>query len=143
MARPSSFLIRSLNSKFAAAVVSAALMLVVAATAYWSLSYLSLAQRWVAHTYEVIDQLRVCELHLREAEALQQNYLLDHDAAHAAEFQAERARAQECITSLRQSTSDNPRQAARLEKLAAAPERNVGVPRRGRAESRRRRSTRR
>ncbi len=110
----------SLRIKFAAVFASAALVLVVAAAAYVSLSYESNSQAWVSHTYDVIDALRKVELRVAEAEAAQRNYLLSGDPTYLTTFREEQARAIASVPVVRRLTIDNASQGVRVARLDAA-----------------------
>ncbi|HVH06821.1 MAG TPA: CHASE3 domain-containing protein, partial [Myxococcota bacterium] len=84
------------------------------------------AERWVAHTNEVLIQSQDVRAHLTTAEAAALHYVMRGDAEALATHEAERVSLLPKLEVLRRATADNPRQVPVLASLRTALESFVG-----------------
>ena len=97
------------------------IFLVLATIAYITVQFAaneSAAQRWVAHTYQVIASLRVVLGDAQDAETGQRGYILTRQEPFLAPFENARARVGRDLDRFKQLTADNPSQQRRAETLA-------------------------
>ncbi|MET0288654.1 MAG: GGDEF domain-containing protein [Pseudoxanthomonas sp.] len=80
----------------------------------------------VSHTHEVIARVDEIEARLRDAEAAQRGYLLNHRVEYLADYRSGRAQLPELFDRLSSLVSDNPRQAQRVADLHAAVDARIG-----------------
>ena len=101
------------------------LVLLACLTAYMAISH-SLAratsERWVAHTYLVIDTVQRAFGSVQEAESAQRAFLLTDDASYTAPFNASIETARARLDELTALVKDNPAQVERVVALKAAVE---------------------
>lgn len=76
------------------------------------------SNRWVQHTYKLLDQLAVATSRLRDAEADKRGYLLTNDDSYLRRYKASVAKIEPEIAQLIELTSDNPPQQERLRRFA-------------------------
>ena len=88
--------------------------------AYIGVRELLAAERWQAHTGDVIDRVEGVQLSIISAESAQRGYLLSGQDEYLAPYSAALARVPVIMDQLRQLVSDNPEQQARLVRLEAA-----------------------
>ncbi len=74
-------------------------------------------RNWVAHTYQVLDNVGALIAHLEHAETAQRAYLLTGDEDYLGPVQAALEGTRSSLLSLRRLTADNPRQKPRVDEL--------------------------
>ena len=103
----------------------ALLVLLACLTAYMAISH-SLAtretQKWVTHTYLVLDANQRSFVSVQDAEYAQRSFLLTNDPSYAAPFNTHVATARSRLAELTALVKDNPAQRQRVEALKAAVE---------------------
>ena len=97
------------------------IFLVLATIAYVTVQFAAnenTAQQWVAHTYQVINALRVVLGDAQDAETGQRGYLLTRQQSFLEPYQKARARVERDLDRFRQLSADNPSQQRRAGTLA-------------------------
>jgi CHASE3 domain sensor protein len=92
------------------------IFLVLAAIAYITVQFAaneSAAQQWVAHSYQVINSLRVVLGDAQDAETGQRGYLLTRQQSFLEPYQRARARIARDLARFKQLSADNPSQQRR------------------------------
>lgn len=74
-------------------------------------------ERWVSHTHQVLAELKETLSTLKDAETGQRGYLLTNNALYLEPYEAALTRINQQVNTLRQLTSDNPRQQQRIQTL--------------------------
>jgi PAS domain S-box-containing protein len=116
-------------------IIAPAVLLVLLAllTGYMAVSHAISTretQKWVTHTYLVIDANQRSFVSLQDAENSQRSYLLTNDASYAAPFETNVATTHSRLGELTTLVKDNPAQVRRVEALKAAVERRFDTMRR-------------
>ncbi|HEY2836197.1 MAG TPA: response regulator [Rhizomicrobium sp.] len=96
------------------------IFLVLATIAYITVQFAAnenAAQRWVAHTYQVIASLRVVLGDAQDAETGQRGYLLTRQQTFLQPLETARARVRRDLARFKQLSADNPSQQRRAEAL--------------------------
>ena len=102
-----------------AALIAAAIVVVaIAAFAYRSMAGSAVLADRVAHTIDVIEHLQTLVEHVKDAETGQRGYLLTGTENYLARHTTTQTTWPTELATLRNLTSDNPRQASRLASLA-------------------------
>ena len=97
------------------------IFLVLATIAYVTVQFAadeSVTQQWVAHTYQVINALRVVLGDAQDAETGQRGYLLTRQQSFLEPYQRARARIERDLARFKQLSTDNPSQQRRGDALA-------------------------
>jgi len=98
------------------------LFLTLATIAYITVQFAAnenAAQRWVAHTYQVIGSLRQVLVDAQDAETGQRGYILTQQPGFLAPYKAATERVDRDLARFKELTADNPDQQHRSEALAA------------------------
>src|ERR1700722_9225829 len=96
---------------------SIALLLVVGAISYHGIGLSDESNRWVQHTYEVLENLDDLLLTMQTAESSYRGFLITGNERFLEPYRDNMARSQEEETVVRNSTADNPGQQIRLAAL--------------------------
>lgn len=108
----------SIESKILAGfVVSVLALLGIGGLAYRSDANLIAANNWISHTYQVITTLESGLAILTDAETKQRGYLLTGNEQFLSDCQKSQTQVGDWIRRVRELTSDNPAQQARLDQL--------------------------
>ena len=97
------------------------LFLVLATVAYITVQFAAnenAAQRWVAHTYQVIASLRQVLVDAQDAETGQRGFILTQQPSFLAPYKTATGRVDRDLTRFKQLTADNPDQQHRAEALS-------------------------
>jgi methyl-accepting chemotaxis protein len=94
-----------------------AVLLVVGGVSYDSTRRLVESGDWVAHTHEVLSELKDVEGIMKDAWSSARGYLLTGEERYLQPYLGARERAQQKLQNLRKLTADNPRQQQRLDAL--------------------------
>lgn len=89
----------------------------VGTAAYFSIAKLTDDQRWVEHTYHVLDAIYATADGMKDVERGRRGYLLTRDASYLTTYEQGSQRALTTLRSLRQLTIDNPIQQQRINSL--------------------------
>ena len=106
------------------------LVLVAAMTAFLAVDHLHGTEEnrvWVRHSRDVIDTTQSLYSALQELESDQRGYMLGGDPRALKTFDASCAAVPQALQRLRAMVSDNPAQAARVDRLAEAAKQRVAV----------------
>jgi len=98
------------------------LFLILATIAYITVQFAAnenAAQRWVAHTYQVIGSLRQVLVDAQDAETGQRGYILTQQPSFLTPYKAATERVDRDLVRFKELTADNPDQQRRSEALAA------------------------
>ena len=106
-----------LRSKIAAGLVTAVLVLIVGAMAYWALERANHASEEVAHTSEVLLEQRKLLTGLADAETAARGFAVTGDSCFLPPSEAARLSVPASIARLRDLTTDHPEQGQRLNTL--------------------------
>ena len=101
------------------------LVLLACLTAYMAISHSQASretQKWVTHTYLVLDANQRSFVSVQDAEYAQRGFLLTNDPSYAAPFDTYVATARSRLAELAALVKDNPAQVQRVEALKAAVE---------------------
>jgi len=98
--------------------ITLAVLLAGGVAGYVNLNRLSENERLVAHTHEVIGELEALSSTLKDAETGQRGYLLTENAKYLQPHDDALQRVDGILTHLKELTSDNPDQQARLAEMA-------------------------
>ncbi len=96
------------------------IFLVLATVAYVTVQFAAnenAAQKWVAHSYQVIASLRVVLSDAQDGETGQRGFLLTRQASFLQPYQAARSRVGRDLARFKQLTADNPAQQQRADAL--------------------------
>lgn len=108
----------SVGKRLAAGFGVALLMLLtIGGVSYWSLNVLVENAWWVAHTYQVMENLEGIHSLLKDTETGQRGYLLTRQERYLDPYHAAQLKIPKRIKEVRDLTSDNPRQKPRLDAL--------------------------
>jgi PAS domain S-box-containing protein len=101
----------------------ALLVLLAVLTGYMAISHTLSSretQRWVSHTYLVLDATQRAFVSVQDAENAQRSFLLTNDPSYVAPFETNVATAHSRLRELAALVKDNPRQTERVEALRGA-----------------------
>ena len=94
-----------------------AMLLIIAGVSYWSMYVLVDNAKWVAHTYQVLENLEGILSLLKDTETGQRGYLLTRQEDYLTPYHEAQAKIGQRIKDVRDLTTDNPRQGPRLKDL--------------------------
>jgi len=98
-------------------IVGLAMLVLVGLIALWTLRQVNDSDRWVDHTREVINSAEHALADLKEAESAERGYMLIGLEEYLEPYNRAVQDLPKAIANLRQLTSDNPHQQARLDEL--------------------------
>jgi two-component system sensor kinase FixL len=120
-------LILPLRSKIAAGLVTAVLVLVVGAIAWWAVQRATKSSEDVSHTSQVLLEQRKLLGGLADAETAARGYALTGDSSFLAPFEDARLGVPASIARLRLLTTDHPEQATRLDTLESVANEQISL----------------
>ncbi len=91
------------------------LLIVVGGASYRSITRLLVTDKWVKHTYIVLEEINKVSSGLKDAERGRRGYIITNDKAFLTTFEVGVEEVRQEIKELRQLTADNPRQQQRLD----------------------------
>jgi methyl-accepting chemotaxis protein len=110
----------SIGNKLAGGFGLALSMLIaIGGVSFWSLDVVVDNGRWVAHTYEVSENLETILSLLKDTETGQRGYLLTRQDRYLEPYNTAQAQIAQRIKDTRKLTLDNPRQGPRFDRLDA------------------------
>src|SRR5262249_54479598 len=116
---------RPIGRKFSKRVVRwlmlvGAIMILIAALMFSSITLLLKSESWVAHSYQVLDALDLTEAHYADAQSAERGYAATCKPSLLSPFNRDLPQIFSQVASLRHLTADNPEQQARAVALGGA-----------------------
>lgn len=115
---------KKIGLAFAAALT---LLTLSGVLSFWGMTKLIVSNRWVSHSYRVLEAVETLIAQVREAETNQRGYLITGEDHHLQRYRAASPIIEKSLDSLKALTADNPAQQRRFDALGPAVATRLGT----------------